>query len=167
MRYKDKVCSHFITSDFSTDLAYFDGLNETILSAALVKPKQGTSNSIISNRDNAYEILFWNYSFTSDDHVYMWWESFFVLLGIFQPHIQYLLCLATPVDIVLLGVSFSRPYDGMLTLQTYLEYSMHRKCRNVHNTNISNTCMYLSYLSLEFGSISIPILENWFRIMNY
>lgn len=55
-----------------TDLAYFDGLNETILSAALVKPKQ----------------------------------------GIFQPHIQYLLCLATPVDIVLLGVSFSRPYDG-------------------------------------------------------
>lgn len=41
-------------------------------------------------------------------------EKMFVLLGIFQPHIQYLLCLATPVDIVLLGVSFSRPYDGMI-----------------------------------------------------
>ena len=27
--------------------------------------------------------------------------------GIFQPHIQYLLCLATTVEIVLLGVSFS------------------------------------------------------------
>ena len=26
--------------------------------------------------------------------------------GIFQPHIQYLLCLATTVEIVLLGVSF-------------------------------------------------------------
>ncbi|XP_052257804.1 nuclear pore complex protein Nup155-like [Dreissena polymorpha] len=49
------------------DLAYFDGINETILSAALVKPKK----------------------------------------GIFQSHIQYLLVLATPVDIVLLGVSFS------------------------------------------------------------
>ncbi|XP_062607131.1 nuclear pore complex protein Nup155-like [Saccostrea cucullata] len=56
-----------------TDLAYFDGLNETILSAALVKPKP----------------------------------------GIFQPHIQYLLCLATPVDIVLLGVSFSKPYHDV------------------------------------------------------
>ncbi|CAG2238962.1 NUP155 [Mytilus edulis] len=32
--------------------------------------------------------------------------------GIFQPHIQYLLCLATPVDIVLLGVTFRRPFDG-------------------------------------------------------
>ncbi|XP_060598940.1 nuclear pore complex protein Nup155-like, partial [Ruditapes philippinarum] len=49
------------------DLAYFDGINETILSAALVKPKQ----------------------------------------GIFQPHIQYLLVLATPIDIVLLGASFT------------------------------------------------------------
>ncbi|KAK7100912.1 nuclear pore complex protein Nup155-like [Littorina saxatilis] len=54
------------------DLAYFDGLNETILSVALIKPKP----------------------------------------GIFQPHIQFLLCLATPVDIVLLGVSFSKLYDG-------------------------------------------------------
>ena len=27
--------------------------------------------------------------------------------GIFQPHIQYLLCLATTVEVVLLGVSFS------------------------------------------------------------
>lgn len=32
--------------------------------------------------------------------------------GIFQPHIQHLLCLATPVDIVLLGVSFSKFHDG-------------------------------------------------------
>ncbi|KAH9488744.1 hypothetical protein Btru_059325, partial [Bulinus truncatus] len=55
-----------------SDLAYFDGLGETILSAALVKPKP----------------------------------------GIFQPHIQYLMCLATPVDIVLLGVSFYKYVDG-------------------------------------------------------
>lgn len=47
-------------------------------------------------------------------------EKMFVLLGIFQPHIQYLLCLATPVDIVLLGVSFSRPYDGMITCFIFL-----------------------------------------------
>lgn len=44
----------------------------------------------------------------------------FVLLGIFQPHIQYLLCLATPVDIVLLGVSFSRPYDGKIPFFLFL-----------------------------------------------
>ncbi|XP_067677422.1 nuclear pore complex protein Nup155-like isoform X1 [Haliotis asinina] len=55
-----------------TDLAYFDGLNDTIQCAALVKPKP----------------------------------------GIFQPHIQYLLCLATAVDIVLLGVSFAKPFEG-------------------------------------------------------
>ncbi|XP_052776486.1 nuclear pore complex protein Nup155-like isoform X2 [Mya arenaria] len=58
------------------DLAYFDGINETILSAALVKPRK----------------------------------------GIFQSHIQFLLVLATPVDIVLLGVSFSHTnseYDEM------------------------------------------------------
>ncbi|CAH1772348.1 unnamed protein product [Owenia fusiformis] len=54
------------------DLAYFDGLNETILSAGLVKPKP----------------------------------------GIFQPHILYLLCLCTPVDIVLLGVSFTKPFES-------------------------------------------------------
>ncbi len=36
--------------------------------------------------------------------------------GIFQPHIQFLLCLATTVEIVLLGVSFSgstRNYEAM------------------------------------------------------
>ncbi|ESO88145.1 hypothetical protein LOTGIDRAFT_234706 [Lottia gigantea] len=56
-----------------TDLAYFDGLNENILSVALVKPKK----------------------------------------DIFQPHIRYLLCIATPVDIVLLGVSFSKPFNSV------------------------------------------------------
>lgn len=49
--------THFITSAFRTDLAYFDGLNETILSAALVKPKQGRSNSLVFNEDDVDEIL--------------------------------------------------------------------------------------------------------------
>ncbi|KAI0209905.1 hypothetical protein LSAT2_005340 [Lamellibrachia satsuma] len=56
-----------------SDLAYFDGLSETILSAGLVKPKA----------------------------------------GVFQPHIEFLLVLATPVDIVLLGVSFSKHFEGV------------------------------------------------------
>ncbi|XP_070562899.1 nuclear pore complex protein Nup155-like [Ptychodera flava] len=56
------------------DLAYFDGLNETILSVGLVKPKP----------------------------------------NVFQRHIRYLLCLTTPVDIVLLGVSFSQPQQGSM-----------------------------------------------------
>ena len=49
------------------DLAYYDGLTDTILTVALVAPKP----------------------------------------GILQPHIKYLLCLATPVEVVLLGVSMS------------------------------------------------------------
>ena len=49
-----------------SDLAYFDGLADTILSVGLVTPKR----------------------------------------DIFQPHIRYLLCLTTAVEIVLLGVSF-------------------------------------------------------------
>merc|ERR1719334_2838136 len=49
------------------DLAYFDGLADTILNVALVSPKP----------------------------------------GILQPHIKHLLALSTPIEIVLLGVSFS------------------------------------------------------------
>lgn len=88
MRYKDKVhvSTHFITSAFRTDLAYFDGLNETILSAALVKPKQGRSNSVVSNGDDVDEILLWNYSFISDYNVYMWWENVCVVRYIPAPH---------------------------------------------------------------------------------
>ena len=56
----------------SGDLAYFDGLSDTILNVSLVTPKP----------------------------------------GILQPHIKYLLCLATPVEIVLLGVSFSTSPGG-------------------------------------------------------
>ena len=71
---------------FSGDLAYFDGLSETILTAALVKPKA----------------------------------------GVFQPHIQYLLCLTTPVDVVLLGVSFNKPYEGRTVFQEYFQMFMLR-----------------------------------------
>ena len=49
------------------DLAYFDGLADTILSVGLLEPKK----------------------------------------GIFRPHIRHLLCLTTPVEIVLLGVTFT------------------------------------------------------------
>ena len=50
------------------DLAYYDGLADTILSVSLLKPKK----------------------------------------DIFRPHIKHLLCLTTPVEIVLLGVTFSQ-----------------------------------------------------------
>ena len=49
------------------DLAYFDGLADTILSVGLLEPKK----------------------------------------GIFRPHIRHLLCLTTPVEIVLLGVTIT------------------------------------------------------------
>jgi nuclear pore complex protein Nup155 len=57
-----------------SDLAYFDGLNEVILSVGLVRPKP----------------------------------------GVFQGHIVYLLVLATPVEIVVLGVSFSGSQEDVL-----------------------------------------------------
>lgn len=62
------------------DLAYFDGLSETILAVGLVKPKA----------------------------------------GIFQPHIRHLLVLATPVDIVILGLSYAnlQPGSGILNDST-------------------------------------------------
>ena len=52
------------------------------------------------------------------------------MLGIFQPHIVYLLCLATPVDIVLLGVSFLEPSDAsesgfMLSLYLLVLQTVH------------------------------------------
>lgn len=56
------------------DVAYFDGLIETILAVGLVKPKS----------------------------------------GILQPHIQYLLVLATSVDVVILGLSFPKTHGGGL-----------------------------------------------------
>uniref|UniRef100_A0A672MKD5 Nuclear pore complex protein Nup155-like n=1 Tax=Sinocyclocheilus grahami TaxID=75366 RepID=A0A672MKD5_SINGR len=56
-----------------SDVAYFDGLSETILSVGLVKPKP----------------------------------------GIFQPHIHFLLVLATPVDVVILGLSFPKAHTGL------------------------------------------------------
>ncbi|XP_031414368.1 nuclear pore complex protein Nup155 [Clupea harengus] len=55
------------------DVAYFDGLSETILSVGLVKPKP----------------------------------------GIFQPHIHFLLVLATPVDVVILGLSFPKNQSAL------------------------------------------------------
>ena len=64
-------CSLYL---FSKDLAYFDGLNEVILTAGLLKPKE----------------------------------------GVFQEHIEYLLCLTTPVEIVVLGVSFTGVWLGHL-----------------------------------------------------
>lgn len=58
------------------DLAYFDGLSETILSVALVRPRP----------------------------------------GVFRSHIHSLLCLATPVEVVLLGVSLQGKAGEELTL---------------------------------------------------
>ena len=76
-----------------SDLAYFDGLSETILSAGLVKPKPGNLT-----RKLYFYSVFKAFSFK---------DSFFLFTGIFQEHIKFLLCLTTPVDVVLLGVSFS------------------------------------------------------------
>uniref|UniRef100_A0A8C2T5F5 Nucleoporin 155 n=1 Tax=Coturnix japonica TaxID=93934 RepID=A0A8C2T5F5_COTJA len=66
------------------DLAYFDGLSETILAVGLVKPKA----------------------------------------GIFQPHVRHLLVLATPVDIVILGLSCANTQTGTGSLNDSLSGGM-------------------------------------------
>uniref|UniRef100_A0A2P2HZZ0 Nuclear pore complex protein Nup155-like n=1 Tax=Hirondellea gigas TaxID=1518452 RepID=A0A2P2HZZ0_9CRUS len=55
-----------------SDLAYFDGLHDTILSVGLMKPRA----------------------------------------GVFKPYIEHLLCLTTPTEMVLLGVTFAPPMDN-------------------------------------------------------
>ncbi|XP_074787861.1 nuclear pore complex protein Nup155 isoform X3 [Athene noctua] len=66
------------------DLAYFDGLSETILAVGLVKPKG----------------------------------------GIFQPHVRHLLVLATPVDIVILGLSCANTQAGTGSLNDSMSGGM-------------------------------------------
>jgi nuclear pore complex protein Nup155 len=76
------------------DLAYFDGLNEVILTAALISPKR----------------------------------------GVFQNHIEFLLCLTTAVDITILGVSFT-------ALQTDPHGEMHLQPSPLFNLPSDNVSM--------------------------
>lgn len=83
-------------------MVYFDGLIETILAVGLVKPKEGMSCfsskhafcHIVSLKPPKYLLfVFFCHSHPS---------------GILQPHIHYLLVLATSVDVVILGLSFPK-----------------------------------------------------------
>ncbi|XP_077969672.1 nuclear pore complex protein Nup155-like [Styela clava] len=95
------------------DLAYFDGLSETILSVALVKPKP----------------------------------------GIFRDHIKYLLVLTTPMEIVILGVSFAEEDvngemhllpDPLFTLTSDNVYLVHTVCTETGRifTGGKDGCLY-------------------------
>ncbi|RXN00006.1 Nuclear pore complex protein Nup155 [Acipenser ruthenus] len=94
------------------DVAYFDGLSETILSAGLVKPKE----------------------------------------GIFQPHIQYLLVLATPVDIVILGLSFPGSQAGSGVLNDSLSGGMQLLPDPLYSIPTDNTYL-LAITSTDHGRI--------------
>ncbi|XP_035247718.1 nuclear pore complex protein Nup155 [Anguilla anguilla] len=91
------------------DVAYFDGLSETILSVGLVKPKA----------------------------------------GIFQPHIHFLLVLATPVDVVILGLSFSKAQTG---LNDSLSGAMQLLPDPLYSIPTDNTYL-LAVASTELGRI--------------
>ncbi|XP_074610935.1 nuclear pore complex protein Nup155-like [Acropora palmata] len=85
-----------------SDLAYFDGLSETILCAGLVKPKP--------------EIL--------------------------RESVRYILCLTTPIDIILLAVTFRQKRLGTLGLDDFAE--MHLRpdpLFSIPSDNIYLTCM--------------------------
>lgn len=111
------------------DLAYFDGLSETILAVGLVRPK----------------------------------------IGIFQKHIQFLLCLATPVEIVLLGVSFSRKRDDSpLYEEMHLlpEPLFSIATDNIHIVTIVGTLNGRIFMGSKDGSIlelAYQAEDGWFH----
>lgn len=85
-------------------MAYFDGLIETILAVGLVKPKQGMCKHL-------HSALILNV--LSEQCL----QVVFFFPGILQPHIHYLLVLATSVDVVILGLSFPKSQAGESFLQ--------------------------------------------------
>ncbi|CAB3985686.1 nuclear pore complex Nup155-like [Paramuricea clavata] len=114
-----------------SDLAYFDGLSETILSAGLVKPKP----------------------------------------GIFQEHIKFLLCLTTPVDVVLLGVSFSDrnadagPEDDYQEMHLLPEPLFTLQTDNVYMSGITGTLNGRIFLCGRDGCVYEMDYQgtgNWF-----
>ncbi|XP_020651332.3 nuclear pore complex protein Nup155 [Pogona vitticeps] len=94
------------------DLAYFDGLSETILAVGLVKPKA----------------------------------------GIFQPHIRHLLVLATPVDIIILGLSYTTLQGGSGALSDSMSGGMQLIPDPLYTLPTDNTYL-LTITSTENGRI--------------
>ncbi|NWX18860.1 NU155 protein, partial [Aegotheles bennettii] len=94
------------------DLAYFDGLSETILAVGLVKPKG----------------------------------------GIFQPHVRHLLVLATPVDIVILGLSCANVPAGTGSLNDSMSGGMQLLPDPLYSLPTDNTYI-LAITSTDNGRI--------------
>uniref|UniRef100_A0A8C6YMQ4 Nucleoporin 155 n=1 Tax=Nothoprocta perdicaria TaxID=30464 RepID=A0A8C6YMQ4_NOTPE len=94
------------------DLAYFDGLSETILAVGLVKPKG----------------------------------------GIFQPHVRHLLVLATPVDIVILGLSCANIQAGSGALNDSMSGGMQLLPDPLYSLPTDNVSM-LAVSSTDNGRI--------------
>ncbi|KFZ68076.1 Nuclear pore complex protein Nup155, partial [Podiceps cristatus] len=94
------------------DLAYFDGLSETILAVGLVKPKG----------------------------------------GIFQPHVRHLLVLATPVDIVILGLSCANIQAGTGSLNDSMSGGMQLLPDPLYSLPTDNTYI-LAITSTDNGRI--------------
>ncbi|XP_021570317.1 nuclear pore complex protein Nup155 isoform X2 [Carlito syrichta] len=94
------------------DLAYFDGLSETILAVGLVKPKT----------------------------------------GIFQPHVRHLLVLATPVDIVILGLSYANLQTGSGILNDSMSGGMQLLPDPLYSLPTDNTYL-LTITSTDNGRI--------------
>uniref|UniRef100_A0A8C0B305 Nucleoporin 155 n=1 Tax=Buteo japonicus TaxID=224669 RepID=A0A8C0B305_9AVES len=94
------------------DLAYFDGLSETILAVGLVKPKG----------------------------------------GIFQPHVRHLLVLATPVDVVILGLSCANIQAGIGSLNDSMSGGMQLLPDPLYSLPTDNTYI-LAITSTDNGRI--------------
>lgn len=115
-----------------SDLAYFDGLSETILCAGLVKPKT--------------EIL--------------------------RESVRYILCLTTPIDIVLLAVTFTPKKLGNLNHDEFAEMHLQPDpLFSIPSDNIYLTCMTGTHLGRIFlggkdgcvNEIVYQAADSWFQ----
>jgi len=108
------------------DLAFFDGLADTILQVSLATPKP----------------------------------------GILQPHIKHLLCLATPVEIVLLGLTFATPQGSPTEeLQLLPEPLFTLPCEQLVTRSMQGTANGRIFMGGKDGSLyefAYQSQEGWF-----
>lgn len=86
--------------------------------------------------------------------------------GIFQPHIQYLLCLATTVEIVLLGVSFSGSNSSFEEMHLLPEPLFAVPTDGIHIITMSGTLDGRIFMGAKDGCVYeffYQVLDNGYR----
>ncbi|PFX30165.1 Nuclear pore complex protein Nup155 [Stylophora pistillata] len=103
-----------------SDSAYFDGLDETILCAGLVKakPVKKIPVKLVGEPDMGGHVI---PQCLVMDRITIKLQ----LTEIFKDEVKYILCLTTPIDIVLLAVTFTSKKLGSLSHDEFSEMHLH------------------------------------------